>query len=40
MDRSDVYPGGLISMPGSSRRAQYQKWGSYSARACSSVSAT
>ena len=39
-ERTDVYPGGWIVIPGSRRFTKYQRCSSYSRRACSSVSAT
>ncbi len=39
-DRTDVYPGGWIVIPGNKRFTKYQRCSSYSRRACSSVSAT
>ena len=41
-DSTDVWPGGCMNSRGmrSPFFARYQKWGSNSARACSSVSAT
>ena len=39
-ERAEVYPGGVMLMPGRSFRAKYQRRGSNSARARASLSAT